>query len=49
MLLFTAPVVEPGFIQAEFTGGGSNTDAFSEFQGFIAEFGRVLFTGRFAG
>ncbi len=40
-----APVAELGFIPAS----GGDTDAFSEFQGFIAEFGCVLFTGRFAG
>ena len=39
LLLFTAPVVELGFIQTEFTGSGSDIYAFSEFQCFIAEFG----------
>lgn len=44
----TAPVVELGFIQDEFTDGSSDTNTLSQFQGFIAEFGGVLFTGRFA-
>lgn len=44
----TAPVVELGFIQAEFKGGGNDTNTLSQFQGFIAELRGVLFTGRFA-
>ena len=36
-------------IQAEFTGCGSNTDAFSKLQGFTAKFRRMLFTGFFTG
>ncbi len=35
--------------QAEFTGCGSNTDAFSKLQGFTAKFRRMLFTGFFTG
>lgn len=30
------------FIQAEFTGGGGHTNAFSKLQGFLPELGRVL-------
>ncbi len=33
----------------EFTGCGSNTDAFSKLQGFTAKFRRMLFTGFFTG
>ncbi|ANO92421.1 tRNA (adenine(37)-N6)-methyltransferase (plasmid) [Escherichia coli] len=44
MLQFAAPRIELRFIQAEFTGCGSNTDAFSKFQGFTAKFRRMLFT-----
>ncbi|SIZ65959.1 transposase subunit [Shigella sonnei] len=36
MLQFAAPRIELRFIQAEFTGCGSNTDAFSKLQGFTA-------------
>ncbi len=39
----TAPVVELGFIQAEFTGGGSDTNTLSQFQGFIAELGGTVY------
>lgn len=44
MLQFTAPHIELRFIQAEFTGCGSNTDVFSKLQGFTAKFRRMLFT-----
>ncbi|EOS94368.1 hypothetical protein SY86_16725 [Erwinia tracheiphila] len=43
ILLFAAPVVEPGFIQAELAGSSSDTDAFSQHQCFITKFGQVLF------
>jgi hypothetical protein len=39
----TAPCIELGFIQVEFTGSGRDTDTFSKLQGFFAEFRRVLF------
>lgn len=44
ILLFTAPVVELWFIQAEFTRCSINTDAFRKLQSFIAKFRRMLFT-----
>ncbi|RWR02715.1 transposase [[Pantoea] beijingensis] len=44
MLLFATPVVELGFVKAEFTGCGCNTDAFCKLQGFTAKFRRVLLT-----
>ncbi len=44
LLPFAAPRIELRFIQAEFTDCGSNTDAFSKFQGFSAKFRRMLFT-----
>jgi len=47
ILLFAAPVVELGFIQAEFAGCGGHTDALHKLQGFTAKFRRVLFTGHF--
>ncbi|MBB0409053.1 hypothetical protein G7M15_15100 [Escherichia coli] len=45
LLQLTAPRIELRFIQAEFTGSGSNTDAFSKLQGFTAKLRRMLFTG----
>jgi len=39
----TAPCIEQGFIQAELTGSGRDTDTFSKLQGLVAEFRRVLF------
>ncbi|GAB0521125.1 hypothetical protein BT08F39_41290 [Escherichia coli] len=48
LLLFTAPGIKLGFIQAEFTGCGGHTDAFSEFQGLVTKFRRMLFTGLLA-
>ena len=44
-----SPGIELGFIKTEFTGCGSNTDAFSKLQGFTAKFRRMLFTGFFTG
>ena len=49
LLQLTAPRIELRFIQAEFTGSGSNTDAFSKLQGFTAKLRRMLFTGFFTG
>jgi len=49
LLLLTAPGIELRFIKTKLAGSSSDADVLSQFQGFIAEFRRVLFTGLLAG
>ncbi|AUC43890.1 hypothetical protein D083_3541 [Dickeya solani RNS 08.23.3.1.A] len=44
LLLFAAPGIGLRFLKAELTGGG-HTDTLCQFQSFITEFRRELFTG----
>lgn len=43
-LLLATTVIELGFVQTEFAGSDSNTDAFCKLQGFVARFRRMLLT-----
>ena len=47
--IWNASVIELRFIQAELAGCSGNTNALSEFKGFLTEFRRVLLAWLFGG